>query len=56
MKNKYTHLGFTLIEVIVSISIMSVILIAIMSVFFSMNDVSKKTDMIFYEQKCYEHK
>jgi len=39
------HPGFTLIEVIVSISIMSVILVAIMSVFFSMNDVSQKTDV-----------
>ncbi|MCH2189274.1 type II secretion system GspH family protein [Candidatus Gracilibacteria bacterium] len=37
--------GFTLIEVMVSISIMSVILVAIMTVFFSMNDISHKTEL-----------
>lgn len=45
MKNKSLHFGFTLIEVIISISIMSVILVAIMWVFFSMSDVSNKTEI-----------
>ena len=37
--------AFTLIEIMVSISIMSVILVAIMSVFFTMNDVSGRTEI-----------
>jgi len=39
------HPGFTLIEVIISVSIMSIILVAIMGVFFSMSDVSNKTEI-----------
>lgn len=45
MNRYHNTFGFTLVELIVSISIMSIILVAIMSVFFSMNNVSQKTDI-----------
>ncbi len=45
MQKIQIHSGFTLVEVIISISIMSIILVAIMWVFFSMSDVSNKTEI-----------
>lgn len=45
MKTQTYISGFTLIEVVVSISIMSTILISIMGVFFSLSDVSNKTEI-----------
>jgi len=37
--------AFTLVEVMVSVTIMSIILVAIMTIFFSMSDVNHKTEI-----------
>ncbi|MCP4523382.1 MAG: type II secretion system protein [Candidatus Gracilibacteria bacterium] len=46
MKHKYTNIkGFTLIEILVSITILSIILASVMTIFISTSDINMKTDI-----------